>query len=95
MARVEQDGLRGVLTGYLVDSLISTGRFEDARACLVIYPTASESWHRSLGMGSAGRLHRVSARHPAHGMNQVSGPARAGSGTVPRTGGIKTRVTES
>ena len=31
VARVEQDGLRGVLTGYLVDSLISTGRFEDAR----------------------------------------------------------------
>ena len=30
VARVEQDGLRGVLTGYLVDSLISTGRFEDA-----------------------------------------------------------------
>ena len=38
----EQDGLRGVLTGFLVDSLISTGRFEDARACLVLYPTESE-----------------------------------------------------
>jgi hypothetical protein len=42
VARVEQDGLRGVLTGFLVDSLISTGRFEDARACLVLYPTESE-----------------------------------------------------
>jgi hypothetical protein len=42
VARVQQDGLRGVLTGYLVDSLISTGRFEDARACLVVYPTESE-----------------------------------------------------
>jgi len=49
VARVEQDGLRGVLTGYLVDSLISTGRFEDARACLVIYPTASE---RFVAMGA-------------------------------------------
>ena len=42
VARVEQDGLRGVLTGFLIDSLISTGRFEDARACLVLYPTESE-----------------------------------------------------
>jgi hypothetical protein len=42
VARVEQDGLRGVLTGYLVDSLISTGRFDDARACLVLYPTDAE-----------------------------------------------------
>jgi hypothetical protein len=49
VARVEQDGLRGVLTGYLVDSLISTGRFEDARACLVLYPTASE---RFVAMGA-------------------------------------------
>ena len=30
------------ITGYLVDSLISTGRFEDARACLVLYPTEAE-----------------------------------------------------
>ena len=42
IARVRQDGLRGVLTGFLVDSLISTGRFEDARASLVLYPTESE-----------------------------------------------------
>jgi hypothetical protein len=41
VARVEQTGLRGVLTGFLVDSLISTGRFDDARACLVLYPTES------------------------------------------------------
>ena len=39
VARVDQGGLRKVLTGFLVDSLISTGRFEDARACLVLYPT--------------------------------------------------------
>ena len=49
VARVEQDGLRGVLTGYLIDSLISTGRFEDARVCLVLYPTASE---RFVAMGA-------------------------------------------
>jgi hypothetical protein len=42
IARVSQTGLRGVLTGFLVDSLISTGRFEDARASLVLYPTESE-----------------------------------------------------
>ena len=42
VARVQQNGLRGVLAGYLVDSLISTGRFEDARAGLVLYPTETE-----------------------------------------------------
>ena len=42
VATIHQDGLRGVLTGFLVDSLISTGRFDDARACVVIYPLLSE-----------------------------------------------------
>ena len=42
VATVQQDGLRGVLAGFLVDSLISTGRFDDARACVVIYPELSE-----------------------------------------------------
>ena len=42
VSRIEREGLRGVITGYLVDSLISTGRFEDARACLVLYPTEAE-----------------------------------------------------
>ena len=42
VATVHQDGLRGVLTGFLVDSLISTGRFDDARACVVIYPELSD-----------------------------------------------------
>ncbi len=49
VARVEQMGLRGVLNGFLVDSLISTGRFDDARACLVLYPTESE---RFVAMGA-------------------------------------------
>ncbi len=49
IARVEQEGLRGVLAGFLVDSLISTGRFDDARASLVLYPTESE---RFVAMGA-------------------------------------------
>jgi hypothetical protein len=42
VASVRQAGLRGVLVGFLVDSLISTGRFDDARACVVIYPEPSQ-----------------------------------------------------
>lgn len=49
VSRIEKAGLRGVLAGYLVDSLISTGRFEDARACLVLYPTEAE---RFVGLGA-------------------------------------------
>jgi hypothetical protein len=41
-ASIRQEGLRGVLSGFLVDSLISTGRFADARACVVIYPALSQ-----------------------------------------------------
>ena len=52
VARVEQDGLRGVLTGYLVDSLISTGRFEDAR------PAWSLS-HRVRAVCRHGRRRRI------------------------------------
>jgi hypothetical protein len=39
---VQQEGLRGVLTGFVIDSLISTGRFDDARACIVLYPDDSQ-----------------------------------------------------
>jgi hypothetical protein len=42
MATVQQDGLRGVLAGFLVDSLISTARFDDARACVVLFPEQSQ-----------------------------------------------------
>ena len=42
VASIHQDGLRGVLAGFLVDSLISTGRFDDARACVVVYPSLPE-----------------------------------------------------
>jgi hypothetical protein len=42
VATVRQEGLRGVLTGFVVDSLIATGRFDDARACVVTYPEESQ-----------------------------------------------------
>jgi hypothetical protein len=42
VATIQQAGLRGVLAGFVVDSLISTGRFSDARACVVLYPELSE-----------------------------------------------------
>jgi hypothetical protein len=29
------------MTGFLIDSLIAAGRFDDARACIVIYPEES------------------------------------------------------
>jgi len=44
VASIPDHGLRGVLSGILVDSLISTGRFEDARACVTLYPTDSEKF---------------------------------------------------
>ena len=49
VASVQQRGLQGVLAGILVDSLVSTGRFEDARACLVLYPSDAE---RFVAMGA-------------------------------------------
>jgi hypothetical protein len=42
IATVQQDGLRGVLAGSLIDKLISTGRFDDARLCVVLYPELSQ-----------------------------------------------------
>jgi hypothetical protein len=42
VASIPQGGLRGVMTGFLIDSLIAAGRFDDARACTVIYPEESE-----------------------------------------------------
>lgn len=42
VASIPQDGLRGVMTGFLVDGLIASGRFDDARACAGIYPEESE-----------------------------------------------------
>ncbi len=42
IASIPQAGLRGVMTGFLVNSLISSGRFDNARACTAIYPEESE-----------------------------------------------------
>jgi hypothetical protein len=42
VATVQQDGLRGVLAGFVVDSLIASGRFQDARKCIVLYPAQSQ-----------------------------------------------------
>jgi hypothetical protein len=44
VAAIQQDGLRGVLAGFVVDSLISAGRFDDARASLVLYPEEAERY---------------------------------------------------
>jgi len=49
VSSIQQNGLRGVLAGILIDSLISTGRFDDARASLVLYPSDSE---RFVAMGA-------------------------------------------
>jgi hypothetical protein len=43
VASVQQEGLRGVLVGFLVDSLIATGRFADARACTELYPDQAQA----------------------------------------------------
>ena len=48
-ASIKHDGLRGVIVGYLVNSLISTGRFDDARACTAIYPRGSRAVRRPGG----------------------------------------------
>jgi hypothetical protein len=42
VATVQQDGLRGVLAGFIVDSLIASGRFQDARKCIVLYPDSDD-----------------------------------------------------
>jgi len=42
VATVKQDGLRGVLAGFVVDSLITSGRFQDARKCTVLYPNQAQ-----------------------------------------------------
>jgi hypothetical protein len=42
VSMIPQDGLRGVLAGFLIDSLITTGRFDDARASIVLYPEQSQ-----------------------------------------------------
>jgi hypothetical protein len=49
VATVQQDGLRGVLAGFVVDSLNASGRFEDARKCTVLYPNQAQ---RMVALGA-------------------------------------------
>jgi hypothetical protein len=41
-ASIQASGLRGVVTDLLVDALTNAGRFDDARACTVIYADESD-----------------------------------------------------
>jgi hypothetical protein len=49
VSEVRQMGLRGVGVGFLVDSLISVGRFDDARACVALYP---ERYQQFVALGA-------------------------------------------
>lgn len=64
VASIPQNGLRGVMTGFLIDSLIAAGRFEDARACIVIYPEESA---RFVALGAIAE---------AQGLRGLAEPAR-------------------
>jgi hypothetical protein len=61
VSSIQQNGLRGVLAGILVDSLISTGRFEDARASLSLYPTDSERFVALGAIAESQGLRRMGA----------------------------------
>lgn len=49
VSEIRQMGLRGVGVGFLVDSLISVGRFDDARACIALYP---ERYQQFVALGA-------------------------------------------
>jgi hypothetical protein len=49
VSEIRQMGLRGVCVGFLVDSLISVGRFDDARACVDLYP---ERYQQFVALGA-------------------------------------------
>lgn len=49
VSEIRQLGLRGVGVGFLVDSLISVGRFDDARACVALYP---ERYQQFVALGA-------------------------------------------
>ncbi len=49
VSEIRQMGLRGVCNGFLVDSLISVGRFDDARACVSLYP---ERYQQFVALGA-------------------------------------------
>jgi hypothetical protein len=49
VASIPLDDPRTVLAGVLIDNLISVGRFEDARRCIVLYPDEA---HRQIALGA-------------------------------------------
>ncbi len=59
-ASIQAGGLRGVVTGLLVDGLTGAGRFDDARACTVIYALESERFV-ALGDIAYAQAHRGGA----------------------------------
>ena len=67
VATVQQDGLRGVLAGFVVDSLIASGRFQDARKCIVLYPEPGAT------AGCAGRDRRGAGTPRRGGCRPASG----------------------
>ena len=64
VASVQQEGLRGVLAGFLVDSLIATGRFADARACADPLPGPGHDLGRTRGRCGIARTPRIGRGGP-------------------------------
>ena len=78
VATVQQDGLRGVLAGFVVDSLIASGRFQDARKCIVLYPDPVAAARRP------GRNRRVSGQAGQRPMQPATGsPPRSPKNSAP------------
>jgi hypothetical protein len=65
VAAIPQQDPRTILTGVLIDSLVSVGRFDDARACVVNYPDYS---NRIVALGAIAE---------SQGSRGLAGSARA------------------
>ena len=84
VASIPLDDPRDILTGVLIDSLISVGRFDDARASIVLYSNAVEPAHRPGGRGrvaGAARPRRLGAcvdrpRRPPRRSREAPSPRR-------------------
>ena len=73
------------MVGFLVDSLIASGRFDDARACTVLYPEESERFvalgavAESMGKrGLAASARRWIATEAPPGYRSALVPSRRG-----------------
>ena len=89
-AAITQDGLRGVMVGFLVDSLIASGRFDDARACTVLYPEESE---RFVALGAvAESMGKRGLAHGGSAMDRDRSPPGLSLGTVPSRRGRRALV---